>query len=246
MMRCIGSFMILIILTLSHTINAEPEMVLVKGGCFQMGDTFGEGGDDEKPVHEVCVDDFYIGKYEVMQGEWESIMGTNSSYFKGNVNRPVENVSYDDVRKFIKKLRQRTGKKYRLPTEAEWEYAARSGGKDELFAGTSDLLELEEYAWYDGNSDSETHPVGQKEPNGLGIYDMSGNVWEWVGDRFDAKYYERSPKNNPKGPLGGEYMVLRGGSWGNPPVFIRAADRSGYDPWHRSGLNGFRLALSAK
>ncbi len=246
MMRCIGTFMILIILTLSHTVNAEPEMVLVKGGCFQMGDTFGEGGDDEKPVHEVCVDDFYIGQYEVTQGEWESIMGTNPSYFKGNVNRPVENVSYDDVRKFIKKLRQRTGKRYRLPTEAEWEYAARSGGKDELFAGTSDLLELEEYAWYDGNSDSETHPVGQKEPNGLGLYDMSGNVWEWVSDRFDAKYYERSPKNNPKGPLGGEYMVLRGGSWGNTPVFTRVADRNVYDPWHRSGLNGFRLALSAK
>ena len=242
----IGIFMALIVFVLSHKAIAEPEMVLVKGGCFQMGDTFGEGGDDEKPVHEVCVDDFYIGKYEVTQDEWESIMGTNPSKFKGNVNIPVEEVSYDDVRKFIKKLRQRTGKKYRLPTEAEWEYAAKSGGKEELWAGTSDMFELEDFAWYEENSDSRTHPVGQKEPNGLGLYDMSGNAWEWVWDRYDEKYYERSPKNNPKGPLGGGYRVLRGGSWNTSPVDIRTALRSRYVPGYSLSHSGFRLARSAR
>jgi len=114
-------FVVLIVFSFSQAVIAEPAMVFVKGGCFEMGDTFSDVHYDERPVHEVCLDDFYIGKYEVMQGEWESIMGSNPSYFKGNVNRPVENVSYDDVRKFIRKLRQRTGKKYRLPTEAEWE-----------------------------------------------------------------------------------------------------------------------------
>ena len=243
----IGIFMALIVFVLSQTVTAEPEMVLVKGDCFQMGDTFDVGDDDEKPVHEVCVDDFYIGKYEVTQGEWESIMETNPSKFKGNVNLPVERVSYDNVRKFIKKLRQRTGKKYRLPTEAEWEYAAQGGGKDGLWAGTSDEFELDEYAWYVDNSNRRTHPVGQKKPNGLGLYDMSGNVWEWVWDRYDEKYYERSPKNNPKGPLGGGYRVLRGGSWNSTPVTLRTATRGVYAPGSRSGgSGGFRLALSAK
>ncbi len=240
----IGLFVALTVFALSHTVMAEPEMVLVKGGCFQMGGTSGEGYADERPVHEVCVDDFYIGKYEVTQSEWKSIMGTNPSKFKGNVNCPVENISHDDVRKFTHKLRQRTGKKYRLPTEAEWEYAARSGGKDELWAGTSDPFELEDYAWYEDNSEERTHPVGSKKPNGLSLYDMSGNVYEWVWDRYDAKYYERSPKNNPKGALGKEYRLLRGGSWDDTPVFIRAANRFRVGPIYRDSHFGFRLALS--
>ncbi len=239
-------FMVLIVFMLSKFANAEPEMVLVKGGCFKMGDSFGEGSQNETPVHEVCVDDFYIGKYEVTQSEWKSIMGKKPSKFKGNVKCPVEKVNCEDIRKFIKKLRQKTDKKYRLPSEAEWEYAARSGGKDELWSGTSNPFELDDYAWYKDNSDNRTHPVGQKEPNGLGLYDMSGNVWEWVWDRYDAEYYGISPKDNPKGPLGGGYRVLRGGSWGGTPLYIRTAYRLKLIPDSRHYDVGFRLAISAK
>ena len=121
------------------------EMVFVKGSCYQMGDSFGEGDEDEKPVHKVCVDDFYIGKYEVTQAHYQAMMGTNPSEFKGD-NRPVETVSWDDAKAFTLALQKATGKKYRLPSEAEWEYAARSGGKHELFAGTSDQRELKDYA----------------------------------------------------------------------------------------------------
>ena len=242
----VGLIVALIVSALSQAVMAEPEMVLVKGNCFQMGDILGEGHDDEKPVHKVCIDDFYLGKYEVTQSEWESIMGKNPSEFKGNVNHPVEKVSYDDIRKFIQKLKEMTGKKYRLPSEAEWEYAARSGGKDELWAGTSDEFELEEYAWCKVNSEERTHPVGEKEPNGLGLYDMTGNVWEWTWDRYDEKYYERSPKVNPKGPLSGEYWALRGGSWDSIAVDSRTASRSWGDPYIRLSFFGFRLALSAK
>ncbi len=222
-----------------------PEMVLVHGGCFQMGSIFSEGARYEKPVHEVCVGDFYIGKYEVTQGEWEVVMGSNPSVFKGDLNRPVEHVSYNDVIDFINKLRLRTGKKYRLPTEAEWEFAARSGGKDELWAGISDVFELEDYAWYKDSSDGRTHPVGQKKPNEIGLYDMSGNVWEWIWDRFDTKYYETSPKDNPKGPLNGEHRVIRGGSWSNHPRYIRSVDRGWVTPNGIYVDGGFRLAISA-
>ncbi|MBA4348368.1 MAG: hypothetical protein C0415_00040 [Thermodesulfovibrio sp.] len=184
------------------------EMILVKSGCFQMGS-------DGYYAHEVCVDDFYIGKYEVTQGQWKAIMGDNPSRFEDcGDNCPVESVSWDDVQEFINKLNQKTEKNYRLPTEAEWEYAARSGGKNEKWAGTSNQSELGEYAWYRENSGDKTHPVGQKKPpNGLGIYDMSGNVWEWVSDWFDVNYYKNSPKDNPKGPSSGSYKALRGGSW---------------------------------
>jgi formylglycine-generating enzyme len=227
----------------------EIEMVFVKGGCFQMGDTFGDGGSDEKPVHEVCVKDFYIGKYVVTQGQWQAVMGNNPSYFKGCGNNcSVENVSWDDAQEFIQKLKEMTGKKYRLPSEAEWEYAARSGGKKEQWAGTSSLDELKDYAWYSDNSGKKTHPVGQKKPNGLGIYDMSGNVWEWVSDYYDEKYYERSPKDNPLGPLSGSGKVLRGGSWFTDsfPSRVRASIRYMREPSRRQSVDGFRLALHAQ
>lgn len=148
---------------------AIEDMVFVKGGCYQMGDTFGDA--DEKPVHEVCVGDLYMGKYEVTQGQWKAIMGNNPSYFKDcGDNCPVEDVSWDDAQNFIQKLNQKTGKNYRLPTEAEWEYAARSGGKSEKYAGTSSESELTDYTWHDKNaaSKAKTHPVGQKKPNGIG------------------------------------------------------------------------------
>lgn len=214
------------------------EFVFIKGGCFEMGDTFGDGGVAEKPVHEVCVDDFYLGVYEVTQAQWERVMGSNPSYFKKGGSYPVEHVSWHEVQGFIERLNQQSDRKYRLPIEAEWEYAARSGGKREKFAGTSRESELGDYAWYTSNSGGSTHPVGQKKPNGLGLYDMTGNVWEWCADWYDEFYYRNSPKNNPTGPNSGPYRVLRGGSWTNSLGYVRASYRYWSDP---GGSLGFRL-----
>src|SRR3989338_7511012 len=155
--------------------NNIDGMVFVKGGCFQMGDSFGDGYAGERPVHEVCVNDFYIGENEVTQGEWKALMDENPSVNKLGDNYPVDSVDWEDVQEFIKRLNAKSGKRYRLPTEAEWEYAARSGGRKDKFAGTSNESELGEYAWYYGNADNETHPVKQKKPNAIGVYDMSGN-----------------------------------------------------------------------
>ncbi len=218
------------------------EFVFVDGGCYQMGDQFGDGYDSEKPVHEVCMDDFYIGKYEVTQGEWKSLMGDNPSRFKHGDDYPVERVSWDDAREFIKRLNKKTDGKYRLPTEAEWEFAARSGGKKEKWAGTSKESELGKYGWYDANSDKKTHPVGKKIANGIGLFDMTGNVWEWCSDWYSSDYYKKSPKDNPVGPSSGSVRVIRGGSWGSDPGGVRAAYRNGDTPGGRGGDLGFRLA----
>ena len=223
----------------------EIELVPVKGGCFQMGDTFGGGGEDERPVHTVCVNDFLIGKFEVTQAQWKAIVKKNPSGFKGD-RLPVENVSWNDVQGFIKKLNARTGKKYRLPTEAEWEYAARSGGKEEKFAGTSKDEELAEYALIDRNSQETTSEVGIRRPNGLGIHDLSGNVWEWVQDIYGATYYEQPGiQVNPKGQKVGEDRVRRGGGWTSSPRAVRTSYRYADFPDSRNKFVGFRLALSA-
>jgi formylglycine-generating enzyme required for sulfatase activity len=223
------------------------EFVLAKGGCFQMGDTFEDGRSDQRPVHEACVNDFYLGKYEVTQGQWKTVMGNNPSHFKGcGDDCPVESVSWYDVQEFISRLKQRSGKRYRLPTEAEWEYAARNGGKREKWAGTSSERDLGDYAWYDKNSGDQTHPVGQKKSNGLGLYDMAGNVWEWCEDWYAGLYYERSPKDNPGGPGSGRLKVLRGGSWDNYAGYSRAAYRFALDPALRYYGYGFRLVLAPR
>lgn len=203
------------------------EMVILKGGCYDMGDTFGDGEKDERPLHEVCVDGFYIGKYEVTQGQWERIMGSNPSWFKNGNNYPVENVSWNDVQKYIKKLNQKTGENYRLPTEAEWEYAARGGGKNEKGAGFSNENDLYRYANYcdtncalDWRTEDQddgykyTSPAGSYNPNGIGIYDMTGNVWEWCSDWYDQDYYSNSPRESPKGASSGSFRVDRGGLLG--------------------------------
>ena len=217
-------------------------MVYVAGGTFTMGCT-NEQGDDcwgvEKPAHSVTLSGFYMGKYEVTQAQWKAVMGSNPSHNKGD-NLPVENVSWDDVQAFIRKLNQLTGKRYRLPTEAEWEYAARGGNQSRgyKYAGGNNI---DEVAWYDGNSGERTHPVGKKRPNELGLYDMSGNVWEWCSDWYDEDYYGNSPQNNPQGPASGSYRVLRGGSWSDYAIYCRSAYRYGYTPDSRSGSIGFRL-----
>ncbi len=223
------------------------EFVSVKGGCFEMGDLFGDGEDDEKPEHEVCVDDFYMGRYEVTQDQYRKITGNNPSKLKGG-KLPVENMSWNDAQNFIHKLNNISGQNYRLPTEAEWEYAARSGGKLEKWAGTNNKSELERYAWYRGN---KTHTVGQKEPNGLGLFDMSGNVWEWCSDWYDKNYYSLSPHNNPHGSSKGSGRVIRGGSAFSYAWNVRTADRFGYGPslrlryrpGYRYNNHGFRLLL---
>jgi formylglycine-generating enzyme required for sulfatase activity len=242
------TLLILLLLTLTaQAFAAAPsiDMVLVKGGCYQMGDTFGEGRDNE-PVHEVCVDDFYLGKYEVTQAQWQAVKGDNPSYFKKcGGSCPVEQVSWEDAKEFIRRLNDLTGKNYRLPYEAEWEYAARSGGRQELFAGTSDLDELEAYAWFGDNSGKKTHPVATRRPNALGLYDMSGNVSEWCQDWYDGKYYERSPQKNPRGPLSGSRRVLRSGSFHISAGYARASARGYGAPDVPIPDLGFRLALPA-
>ena len=187
----------------------EDQMVFVQGGSFMMGSNDGE--DDEKPVHQVSLSDFYMGKYQVTQSQWKVIMGHNLADFKGD-DLPVEGVSWNDVQEFINKLNEKTGRKYRLPTEAEWEYAARGGQNTRgyKYAGSDNIVEV---AWFYDNSWGRTHPVGQKKANELGLYDMSGNVWEWCADWSGRDYYKNSSQNNPTGPVTGSYHRMRGGSW---------------------------------
>jgi formylglycine-generating enzyme required for sulfatase activity/class 3 adenylate cyclase len=219
------------------------EFVWVEGGCFQMGDTFGEGDDDERPVHEVCVDSFGMSRHEVTQGQWQKIMGSNPSKFTKGDNYPVEQVSWVDTQDFIRKLNSLAGNSLRLPTEAEWEYAACSGGKKEKYAGGSDIDRL---AWYDGNSGDSTHPVGTKDPNGLGLYDMSGNVWEWCSDWYDRDYYQQSLRNNPRGPSSGSFRVIRDGCWNGSFWLARCTNRDGFRPGYRLDNLGFRVVLPGK
>jgi len=213
------------------------EFVYVKGGTFIMGDTFSDGSDGYN-AHQVTVSDFCIGRYQVTQGEWQAVMGSNPSYFTdGGASCPVEQVSWDDVQVFISKLNQRSDKNYRLPTEAEWEYAARSGGKSERYSGGNDI---DAVAWYNDNSGSRTHSVRQKLANGLGLNDMSGNVYEWVNDWYDS--YSSASQTNPAGPLSGSARVFRGGCWGAGASIVRTSIRGHGTPDIRDDIIGFRLA----
>jgi formylglycine-generating enzyme required for sulfatase activity len=223
----------------TYTNSIGMEFVLIPAGTFQMGSNDGE--DDEKPVHSVTISKpFYLGKYEVTQREWKAVMGSNPSYYKGD-NRPVERVSWDDVQEFIKKLNAKEGgDKYRLPTEAEWEYACRAGSTTRWYFGDNEN-QLGDYAWYKANSGNETKPVGQKKPNAFGLYDMHGNVWEWCQDWYSKDYYGSSPKTDPTGPSSGSNRVRRGGSWGGTATIARAALRGTDFPDYRYGNLGFRL-----
>ena len=217
-------------------------MVKVEGGTFTMGATSEQGSDaysNEEPTHKVSLSDFYIGKYEVTQEEWEAVMGKNPSHFNGS-NRPVEQVSWNDCRDFITRLNRLTGLNFSLPTEAQWEYAARGGNKSKgyKYSGSNTIGDV---AWYTNNSSSKTHDVGTKAPNELGIYDMSGNVWEWCKDWYDSSYYSTSPSVNPTGPSSGSYRVDRGGSWYNDAQFCRVSYRNYYNPDFSYGNLGLRL-----
>jgi len=207
-------------------------------GC---GAWAGECRESEKPVHKVCLDGFEIGKTEVTQEQWKLVMGFNPSYFDKGGNYPVESVSWEEAQEFIRRLNKLTGRRYGLPTEAQWEYAARSGGKPQKYAGGDNLDIL---GWYNANSKNTTHPVGQKEANGLDTYDMSGNVWEWCQDWYDGDYYKIIPDRNPKGPETGSRRVVRGGSWDNGAQNCRSATRFFLWPDYRLSRVGFRLSRS--
>jgi formylglycine-generating enzyme required for sulfatase activity len=228
--------------------NVAFDMLLVEGGNFDMGGADDEAIYREKPVHPVNLGSFYLGKYPVTQQVWQAVMGNNPSHFNGS-QRPVERVSWRDTQEFIKKLNHMTKKHYRLPSEAEWEYAARGGIHRQqdgyIYAGSDKLKEV---GWYGGNSDGETKAVGLKYPNELGLYDMSGNVWEWCDDWFDEKYYQVCDKKwvvqDPQGPKQGVNRVIRGGGCLRAPRFCRVAYRLHYGPAYRYYDLGFRLALS--
>ena len=219
------------------------DMVRVEAGTFTMGATaeMKDPYDEEKPTHRVTLtDDYYIGKYEVTQALWQAVMDNDPSYFKGD-NLPVEWVSWDDCQEFISKLNRITGKTFRLPTEAEWEYAARGGNKSRgyQYSGSNNLLDV---AWFMDNSGSKTHAVGTKQANELGIYDMSGNVWEWCQDWYGE--YNSFSQVNPTGANSGSYRVLRGGCWNGIAWYCRSSFRDGDAPGSRLINLGLRLVLS--
>ena len=209
-----------------------------------MGATSEQGSDadnDEKPVHSVTLSDYYIGETEVTQELWQAVMGSNPSYYSDNPQRPVESVSWNDCQTFITKLNELTGKNFRLPTEAEWEYAARGGNKSKgyKYSGSNTIGDV---AWYDGNSGSRTHDVKTKQANELGIYDMSGNVYEWCQDWYGN--YSSNSQTNPTGPSSGSDRVLRGGCWYIIARYCRVSLRNPTSPDYRGRGSGFRLALS--
>ena len=227
----------------TFTVNGVSfDMIMVEGGTFTMGATSEQGSDaysDEKPAHQVTLSDYYIGETEVTQALWKAVMGTNRSEFKGD-NNPVENVSWNDCNKFINKLNKLTGRIFRLPTEAEWEYAARGGNQSKgyKYSGSNTLSSV---AWYTYNSSSKTHAVKTKSPNELGLYDMSGNVWEWCSDWYGS--YQSSTQINPQGPSSGSDRVLRGCSWCDDARYCRVSFRHYDSPGDRYDNCGLRLAL---
>ena len=249
--------------------GAEPanRFIQVPSGCFMMGNTFDDPYHIEMPVHEVCISAFSMSPFTVTRkefsifvsatgyktdaergagcyvhrnGKWDrsTLASWHAPGFDQSDNHPVTCVSWNDASAYASWLSSREGRTFRLPTEAEWEYAARSGGKQERFAGSDDI---DRVAWYSLNSGGHTHPVGLKNPNGLGLYDMSGNVWQWTGDWYDRFYYRESLRNNPSGPVSGALRVFRGGSWFYDQRGIRASYRDYAKPDYSSSYLGFRL-----
>ncbi|MBI5639485.1 MAG: formylglycine-generating enzyme family protein [Nitrospirae bacterium] len=283
---------------IAATPGPEPPkgMVFIRGGCFEMGDTFTQVDSDEKPVHRVCVDDFFMGKYEVTNadfdafvkdsgyvtaaeksgsgwgvsrkgsGDWGLMKGISwrhplwpADEISDKMDHPVVQITWDDAQAYVEWLRGKSGKKYRLPTEAEWEYAARSGGKKYKYswgegepsgniADESAKKKFPAWTIWEGYDDGYVHtaPVGRSRPNESGLYDITGNVWEWTQDWYGDDYYRYSPKNNPKGPESGHLRVLRGGCWISGPEDLHVATRLAEEPDKKEDIIGFRIALPLK
>jgi len=215
-----------------EVVNPEPEMIPVTGGTFTMGNSEPYTG----PEHQVTLKSFKLGKYIVTEKIWHAVMGGDVK--PESKDFPKQQVSWIDVQAFIKKLNELTGKKYRLPTEAEWEYAASGGNKSQkfIYSGSNNI---DDVAWYTGNSKNTAHPVGSKKANELGFFDMSGNMWEWCNDWWDL--YSDEPQTNPTGPSTGDYRICRGGSFANPASVCRIITRVCINP-DGTGVIGFRLA----
>ncbi|NGZ27631.1 MAG: formylglycine-generating enzyme family protein [Magnetococcales bacterium] len=217
-------------------------LVRVKGSTFQMGDWNGDGFENEQPLHSVTLDDFWIGQTPVTQGQWQKVMGNNPSYFARGEDYPVERVNYQDIQEFLQRLNQLTHLNYTLPSEAQWEYAARSGGRMENWSGTNEESLVGEYGWFDENATFTTHAVGQRRPNSLGLFDMSGNVFEMVADTYAPDAYRYHQEKNPVYQVEGGERVLRGGSWYSYRLLLRCTDRSIYGANCRDRYVGFRVA----
>ena len=232
--------------------GGEMEFVWIEPGVFRMGSPSSESGrdSDEGPLHEVELSrGFWLGKYEVTQGQWEAVMGSRpwsgEDYVRSNSSRLAVYISWNDVQRFIDKLNDASGSSlYRLPSEAEWEYACRAGTQTRWSFG-DDVSELTDYAWYYDNAwdvgERYAHAVGTKLPNGWGLYDMHGNVWEWVQDRYSSSYYNSSPRVDPPGPSSGSARVVRGGHFYNYAQPVRSAYRSLSSPGGRYDIIGVRL-----
>ena len=224
--------------------SAKMDFVKIKPGIFMMGSEKGEK--EEKPVRKVTfAKEFYMGVYEVMQSQWEAVMGGNPSNFKGPKN-PVEQVTWAESQEFVQKLSKENAKwSFRLPTEAEWEYVAKAGTTSPYFFDDTDST-LSEYAWFAANSKETTHPVGEKKPNPWGLYDIYGNVWEWVQDADHGNYEGAPTDGSAWDKMGGMYHIVRGGSWDDPPNWCRSGARPQYYPAEKSIRYGFRVVAAPK
>ena len=260
----ISKVVVLMLVVFAEHLQSQPpkeitnsigmKLVLTPKGTFMMGSPESEEARfEDETQHEVTISkDYYLGVHEVTQAQYEKVMGTKPSYFQGDeikgssTNNPVESVSWLDAVEFCKKLsdlpeEKAAGRVYRLPTEAEWEYACRAGSKSAYSFGESSKS-LGDYAWFDGNSNNQTHPVGEKKANAWGLYDMHGSLWEWCSDWYDE--YPTSAVSDPVGPREGKGRVPRGGSWNTRAAHCRTADRSRPGPSGRFYDYGFRVALS--
>ena len=222
-------FIIFFLLNLDSLHSIEEKMVLIPAGSFLMG---GDTEEDQKPIHLVFLDAFYIDRFETTQKDFKKSMGYNPSRHI-NANSPVENVDWFEADEYCKKIKKR------LPTEAEWEKAARGKKKTKYYWGNNINSN---FAWYNRNSRRKTHPIGKKKPNDYGLFDISGNVWEWVSDWFEKDYFKFSPFSNPKGPKTGIFKTLKGGSWSNDPNYLTIGYRMVYGPEGKDEYIGFRCA----
>jgi formylglycine-generating enzyme required for sulfatase activity len=221
--------------------NTGIEFVFIKGGCYQQGDIFNEGDSDERPVHEACVGDFYIGKFEVTQDQWFKLMKKGADSAVRTKNIPMQGVSWKDAQAFLDALKKKSPEhKFRLPTEAEWEYVCRGGGKRQRYSGTSSEAEISRFAWTGINSQGTLQQSGTLKPNELGIHDLSGSLWEWVEDDYKPDCYQKAEKNNPV-CMGGVNRVIRGGSFLLSPQFARCTARGNAPPLSNSPSIGFRV-----